>query len=107
MNAEAAVRDRGCGCPGASGGGVTGAGAADSTISRLLHAVNRPAVPVEAGTGALTAEEQLLVDAADHCLRDGLSLVRWWQDADARGGYTERFELERTFNRSASSYAFF
>jgi hypothetical protein len=86
-------------------------GGVDSTISRLLHASNRPAaaprtVPPN-GSDALTAEEQGIVDSAEQYLADGVALLRWWEAAEAGAGFTERFELQRAFNRAATSYGFF
>jgi hypothetical protein len=54
-----------------------------------------------------TREEHEILARAERYLEDALALKRWWTDADARGAYQKRFELERTFNRAASSYGFF
>src|SRR5688572_9150104 len=94
------MRERGACC-----GGI------DSTTSRLLHAANRPAAgSVTAApnrTDTLTAEEQGIVDSAERYLADGLALLRWWETAERGAGFTERFELQRAFNRAATSYGFF
>jgi hypothetical protein len=81
----------------------------DAAISRFLHTANRPltepGVPV--ANGAPTAEEQALIDSAEQYLLDGIALLRWWEDAELRDGFSERFNLQRTFNRPTSSYGFF
>ena len=82
----------------------------NTTLSRLLHDVNRPAAPAAADSpraGELNAEEQQIVDSAEDYLQRGLALLRWWEDAEAHGTFEQRFELQRAFNRAATSYGFF
>ena len=90
---------------GARSGGV------DSSISRLLHAANRPSAgsvtAVANRSDTLTAEEQGIVDSAEQYLNEGLALLRWWEAAERDAGFTERFDLQRAFNRAATSYGFF
>jgi hypothetical protein len=77
----------------------------------MLHAANRPgALPTTATprvSGDLTAEEQAIVDGAEQYLADGVALLRWWEAAEGGAGFTERFDLQRSFNRAATSYGFF
>ena len=85
-----------------------------SAISTLLHDINRAAggiatrapSPAVADT-AFTAEEQQVIDSAEDYLQRGLTLLHWWEDAESHDAFDERFELQRTFNRAASSYGFF
>src|SRR5262249_50621188 len=55
----------------------------------------------------LSNADRAIVDAAERALEDGLELMRWWEQADATGGYDQKFELIREFNPSDESYAFF
>ncbi len=52
------------------------------------------------------AEERLLANV-DPCLADGIALLDWWRQAEASGGFSERFELSRVFNRPDTGYSFF
>jgi hypothetical protein len=91
------------------GDGGCCASSVDSAVGGLLHAANRPKTASlrNADVGEWTAEERALVESAERYLHDGLALLRWWEDADARDSFAERFELQRTFNRASSSYGFF
>ena len=60
-----------------------------------------------AETSDLTDDDRAVLDRVDAALADGVSLLRWWQQAEATGSYARRFELIRTFNRPDYSYAFF
>src|SRR4026209_2330445 len=82
----------------------------DGAISRLLHAVNRPGLSAGAdpATGTdFTAEEQEIIDSAEQYLEDGIRLLRWWEAAEVHSSFSERFDLQRTYNQAASSYGFF
>jgi hypothetical protein len=54
-----------------------------------------------------TDRDRALVGRADGALADGLSLLRWWEQLDAVDGYSQRFDLVRTYNRSDRSFGFF
>src|SRR5262245_9974320 len=54
-----------------------------------------------------TDQDRALVGEADGSLADGLGLLRWWERVDAVGGYANRFDLIRTYNRSDHSFGFF
>src|SRR5436190_17939304 len=95
-------------------------GSLDGALSRFLHAANRPecgasavstrrpgAATAGAATGDMTVEEQEIVESANQHLADGIALLRWWETAARLGQFTERFDLERTYNRASSSYGFF
>ncbi len=82
----------------------------DGAISRLLHAVNRPALSAGAGPAPgtdFTADEQEIIDSAGQYLDDGIRLLRWWEAAELDSSFTERFDLQRSYNQAASSYGFF
>jgi hypothetical protein len=86
-----------------------GATTMESAVSRMLHAVNRPDAGANgvSSLAQLTAKEQAIVDSAEAYLENGITLLRWWEAAEAGNRYSERFELQRAFNRAASSYGFF
>jgi hypothetical protein len=81
----------------------------DGAISRLLHAVNRPALSAAepAPERDFTAEEQQVIDSAEQYLEDGIRLLRWWEAAELHSSFSERFDLQRSYNQAASSYGFF
>ena len=55
----------------------------------------------------LTKEDQSILNTVDQYLAGGRALKRWWKDAEKRGSFDQRFELERTLNRPSNSYGFF
>src|SRR6266550_2865461 len=58
-------------------------------------------------TGApLSAEDQAIIDGVDDALAAGVTLKNWWNQTYP-DGYAEKFELDRVFNRPASSFGFF
>ena len=85
--------------------------ATDSAIARSLHEATRPAPAGQhirvSSASPLSAEEQAIVDSAEQYLRSGIALLQWWRETDRRGGYANRFPLQRTFNRADSSFGFF
>ena len=54
-----------------------------------------------------TPEDEAILSRVEKYLADALALNRWWKDAEINHGFHEKFELERTLNRPASSYGFF
>ena len=56
---------------------------------------------------ALTERDRVIIDSVTHYLAKGLALKQWWQRTHPSNGFAERFELEREFNRPASSFGFF
>jgi hypothetical protein len=69
-------------------------------------------MPDESATHAapevqFTAEDRLILDSVDGFYADGLALKKWWEEADAANGYTDRFEVIHTLNRPESSVGFF
>ncbi len=56
----------------------------------------------------LSETERRLLEAVPKALRDGVDLLRWWQQADADNSYEERYEEAAVFNRPEDkSYGFF
>jgi hypothetical protein len=51
--------------------------------------------------------ECLIPESVERFLADGLALKRWWEQASAANSFAECFELERVFNRPASSFGFY
>ena len=54
-----------------------------------------------------TNRDRAVLSTIERSLADGVALKRWWERYDRMGDYAERFELTRSFNRSATSYGFF
>jgi hypothetical protein len=54
-----------------------------------------------------TLEDEAILSSVEEYLADALALKRWWEDAEINHGFQEKFDLERTLNRPASSYGFF
>jgi hypothetical protein len=54
-----------------------------------------------------TEQDRTRVSEAEGALADGLSLLRWWEQLDAVNGYSERFDMIRTYNQSDRSFGFF
>lgn len=57
--------------------------------------------------GQWTEQDRFFTDSVERALADGLALKRWWNHTYPVGGFRERFELERVFNRPDSSFGFF
>jgi hypothetical protein len=56
---------------------------------------------------SLTSTDRNIVNTVEQYLAAGLALKNWWEDAGVDGRFEQRFELERTLNRAATSYGFF
>lgn len=56
--------------------------------------------------GGFTGDDLLILDRVEGALERGRALKRWWDDA-RHGGFAERFELQRVFNRPGVSFGFF
>src|SRR5207249_4383213 len=59
----------------------------------------------QVNNAGLTDEDRLILDRVDGALADGLALKRWWNQTYP-DGFTEKFDLERAFNRPADSFGF-
>lgn len=57
--------------------------------------------------GGLTRREERLLADVDRSIADGVSIMRWWRQADATNDFDQRFELTHVFNRPDTGYAFF
>lgn len=60
----------------------------------------------QVNTPRLTDEDRLILDRVADALSDGQALKRWW-DQTYPDGFSEKFGLERVFNRPADSFGFF
>ncbi len=57
--------------------------------------------------GDWTDQDLIPLGQVEDALSDGLALLRWWQGCEVSGGYDERFDVVRSYNRSDQSYGFF
>lgn len=69
------------------------------------------AISIAANTGqstgaSLSEEDQVIINGVDEALAAGVTLKNWW-DRTYPDGFAEKFELDRVFNRPASSFGFF
>src|SRR5258706_853370 len=97
----------------------------DGIFSRFAHTLSRPRLPGntaeseltsdpakegfmsnEPSNTGLTDEDRLILDRVGRALADGQALKRWW-DQKYPEGFAEKFDLERSFNRSSDSFGFF
>ncbi len=75
----------------------------DAVLSRALHRFSRN----QSDSAGTAAEEAAVLASAERFLSYGLDLKRWWEQAERDGGYSDKFELSRTFNRPDTSSGFF
>ena len=55
----------------------------------------------------LNAKDRKIIQAVEPTLSQGRQLLSWWREVHARGGYQERTDLLRTFNRPYEGFAFY
>jgi hypothetical protein len=55
---------------------------------------------------ALSDEDRAIIERVEGALADGVALKRWWERTPPED-FAKKFELERVFNRSATSFGFF
>lgn len=77
----------------------------ENLVSRVAHGIATGAAPSSIGVDS--QEDARVLPSVEEYLAKGQDLKRWWDDIDSRGGPTDRFPLERTYNRPARSYGFF
>lgn len=63
--------------------------------------------PAHAAGLSLTYDEKNLLGNVDRCLAQGVAIMDWWRQADARNDFQQRFELTHVYNRPDSGYSFF
>ena len=56
---------------------------------------------------ALDDFDRTIIDRVEAFLSSGLALKRWWDETYRVNGFSERFELSRSFNRPDCSFGFF
>lgn len=79
--------------------------ASQSQLSAMEHQSNRESVD-QAINAEFTDEDWLILERVEGALADGRVLKRWW-DRTYPNGFADKFELQRVFNRPATSFGFF
>jgi len=114
------------------GQGAEGLRGIDGMLSRLAHSLSNPSpgnccgelgnaasqgdtrsmqptadmISNQANGAQFTDEDRLVIERVDGALADGRALKRWW-DCTFPNGFSQRFDLERVFNRPDTSFGFF
>jgi len=66
-----------------------------------------PSSGADRGEAPLDWRERNLLSQVDPCLRDGVTLFQWWQQADRTRSFAKTMHLVEVLNRPEEGYSFF
>ena len=55
----------------------------------------------------ITSKDRSILDSLDGFLSDGKAMKAWWDEANSKDGFDERFDLVQTLHRPENSFGFF